>query len=943
MAGRRTTTAIAHSSPHDSSSIHPPPRPSTQHPSSLPPPPPPPPPADDSDSDSEESVEIITPDDDQSFLTTTLTNINLPKQFSAGEPHIVIEDLSLYTDSRYPEFPYHSYDYKLDYNHKYAYNARSPKKNNDSRRHDRVLELTSTPQRHLHNPSALSTARKTTQLRIRPLMALHATSTGTSTTTTTTTTTATTSKTSSTAHPTMPHHHQFESYTSPGSPPDLTNSKSSKSSSFHSSSFAETQGLRDPTHFEDITLEDLSLSPSLSMTSDVYAGDAAAFARRNANADAARKEARGSGSSFGSNRSSGGHLVGNGGMRDLTNTGSGHAVARPSFPSLKRQVNGVNVRSTDTAGLGLALPGAYGRRVQQQQQNQNQNQNNGFAGMNKRSRSTSPGGYMQPFRGPQNHQLGFGRRASDRSISLTAASSSGMLKPMGRGIGRHPTWQPGRKSVKELEDEYNDEDEDVPDDAVIWNVPLSPRPPHERSASRSPDRDARTSADSDEMAMLQRSVTAPTTNAKNSMDPTARPSLQNGSVSASVVTEGRAKSWNLALSDLSRDAQDLTAALEDFAEQTAREHEERIQKGGASPPRRTKSGFSSTTVAEVDDSMGGDRPILRSSKSIALPPVRKGEIMIDPLPISKEKEALLTRTRPSWLPPKDQKEERRHLREYQRMMAHSLESEKRRASSQQQTLALRDTTTTSLTRIWETHVLPTWPASLSEPRTRELWWRGIPPTLRGEIWSRAVGNELGLTPSSYTAALSRARTAEAHLSTLSSSERRESREWSWITAIRRDASSAFPSVKVFKKGGPLHDSLIDLLMAWSFYRPDIGYIYGLAHPFALALLTLPSPPESFIFISNLFNRPLPLSFLLPDSAAIARTHALILATLRYKFPRLHRHLADLRPELRAEEFVEPLVRTLCTWRTDVEGAARVGCWVRGVRSRSGIWAPRRSL
>lgn len=48
--------------------------------------------------------------------------------------------------------------------------------------------------------------------------------------------------------------------------------------------------------------------------------------------------------------------------------------------------------------------------------------------------------------------------------------------------------------------------------------------------------------------------------------------------------------------------------------------------------------------------------------------------MIDPLPISKEKEKVLTRTRPSWLPPKDQKEEKRHLREYKKMMAMAREA-----------------------------------------------------------------------------------------------------------------------------------------------------------------------------------------------------------------------------------------------------------------------------
>jgi hypothetical protein len=66
------------------------------------------------------------------------------------------------------------------------------------------------------------------------------------------------------------------------------------------------------------------------------------------------------------------------------------------------------------------------------------------------------------------------------------------------------------------------------------------------------------------------------------------------------------------------------------------------------------------------------------STPVELPPLRKSEMMIDPLPISKEKEKVLSRTRPSWLPPKDRKEEKKHLKEYQRLMELSLEAGKQR-------------------------------------------------------------------------------------------------------------------------------------------------------------------------------------------------------------------------------------------------------------------------
>lgn len=57
------------------------------------------------------------------------------------------------------------------------------------------------------------------------------------------------------------------------------------------------------------------------------------------------------------------------------------------------------------------------------------------------------------------------------------------------------------------------------------------------------------------------------------------------------------------------------------------------------------------------------------SKKTTLPPIRKSDPLIDPFQPSAEKQKYLSRTRPSWLPPKNPKEEKKHLKEYQRMLA----------------------------------------------------------------------------------------------------------------------------------------------------------------------------------------------------------------------------------------------------------------------------------
>ena len=112
----------------------------------------------------------------------------------------------------------------------------------------------------------------------------------------------------------------------------------------------------------------------------------------------------------------------------------------------------------------------------------------------------------------------------------------------------------------------------------------------------------------------------------------------------------------MALSELSEDAKSLTEAFENHAIIEEQKQEEAVQNGDSA----------------VRPSM--DKLSRARTSTVELPPLRMNNVMIDPLPISKEKEKVLSRTRPSWLPPKSQKEEKKHLKEYQRMMEFSLEA-----------------------------------------------------------------------------------------------------------------------------------------------------------------------------------------------------------------------------------------------------------------------------
>lgn len=650
----------------------------------------------------------------------------------------------------------------------------------------------------------------------------------------------------------------------PGSPPGLTGSKSSKSSSYHSSSLSGADGiLSDITHFEDIGLDE---------DQHLFAQNLHGMEKpiRPVVGDAPRMTT----------------------MRELTNAGS----KRP-YPRSQGLMKGHS--ATYSAGLPIPGPPKRGLRspstpslAMKAMDNRN------------RSRSPSPNG-VDPAPKPKSNP------AAPLRPSLAP------IKAMNPQV-RRGSWQPSRKSIKELEAEYNDSDEDLPDDASLWNVPLSPRPPTERttsiSASNSPKISPCTSPERssplhtyfrNSSSQPPKTAPVPMTSSPLAGNMTSPPSsprkpttLLRGASTGTMpdhfgFAATRTKSWNVALSELSEEAKSLTEAFENHAVMAEQRHEEAVQKG------------------ETSLRPGLDKLSRARTSTVELPPLRMNNVMIDPLPISKEKEKVLSRTRPSWLPPKSQKEEKKHLKEYQRMMEFSLEAERKRAAKVVDSQCAKDDSKSALLLIWEEHVLPNWNQVVREPRTRELWWRGVAPKSRAQVWQKAIGNDLALTEVTYKKALQRAKDVEAQLAKPGKEELNKQK--AWFDAIQRDVRVTFPELKIFQASGPLHVDLVDVLMAYSMYRSDVGYSHGTHLIAALLSLTLPDPSSVFLTLCNLLNRPLPLAFLTGDPSATAKAYSLTDALLSHKFPRLHSHLFDPAPAgvgLTAHEVLEPMIRTL---------------------------------
>jgi hypothetical protein len=555
----------------------------------------------------------------------------------------------------------------------------------------------------------------------------------------------------------------------PGSPPDLTGSKSSKSSSFHSSYQSDDNSiLSDVGHFEDIGLDDESRAEAeigdfaVNTSPSPYDATYASDLRA-----AAKQRKRVPMSTTNGNRV----------QRELT-----ASKTRPAYPSLRGQVRSA---TTTSEGLGL-MPMHNGTTMRRR----------GFTSpsapslhLMKRNRSSSPTLPVSP-----RHNL-----------------SVGSLKP------RRGSWQANRerKTALELEKECDDEDgDDVPDECFLENVPISPRPPQERalsrpaSASTSPERSPKeknkpvgsgTSPIPAEQGELRSSKLGITRDASMGRSP----------INHDTFPKARAKSWTAVLSELSEEAKALTEALEAHAEDEEKKSSDPKQRRSLNSAVRPNS----------------DKPRIKSAIA-ELPPLRRTDIMIDPLPISKEKEAVLSRTRPSWLPPKNPAEERRHLKEYQKMMALSVEADKKREAERQVKVTCRDDTADSLLRIWDEHVLPNWEDVMRQKRTRELWWRGIAPRSRGDVWAKAIGNQLGLSDSSYTAALRRAQALEKTIKRGSQLTADEEKKKGWLDKIDAEVKKTYPELRIFQPDGPLHGSLSDILKAYAMYRSDVGYVHG---------------------------------------------------------------------------------------------------------------------
>uniref|UniRef100_S4REN4 TBC1 domain family member 12 n=1 Tax=Petromyzon marinus TaxID=7757 RepID=S4REN4_PETMA len=155
--------------------------------------------------------------------------------------------------------------------------------------------------------------------------------------------------------------------------------------------------------------------------------------------------------------------------------------------------------------------------------------------------------------------------------------------------------------------------------------------------------------------------------------------------------------------------------------------------------------------------------------------------------------------------------------------------------------------------------------------------QGIPPSIRGKIWSLAIGNELNITPDVGCNGADRESSLEL---------------------ISLDISRTFPSLCIFQKRGPYHDILQSVLGAYTCYRPDVGYVQGMSFLAAVLLLNL-DVADAFITFANLLNKPCQMAFFRVDHPLMLKYFEAFELFFEENLPRLFSHFktSNLTPDL----------------------------------------------
>ncbi|XP_067591130.1 TBC1 domain family member 14 isoform X1 [Pseudorca crassidens] len=294
---------------------------------------------------------------------------------------------------------------------------------------------------------------------------------------------------------------------------------------------------------------------------------------------------------------------------------------------------------------------------------------------------------------------------------------------------------------------------------------------------------------------------------------------------------------------------------------------------GKVPLRENAQKESKKTQKEYEDKAG--RP--------SRPPSPKQNVRkhLDFEPLSTT--ALILEDRPANLPAKPAEEAQKHRQQYEEMVVQAKKRELKEAQRRKKQLEERCRLEESIGNAvltWNNEILPNWETMWCSRKVRDLWWQGIPPSVRGKVWSLAIGNELNITHELFDICLARAKERWRCFSTGGSEVENEDAGFSAadreasLELIKLDISRTFPNLCIFQQ------------------------VQGMSFIAAVLILNLDTA-DAFIAFSNLLNKPCQMAFFRVDHGLMLTYFAAFEVFFEENLPKLFAHFKknNLTPDI----------------------------------------------
>jgi len=222
----------------------------------------------------------------------------------------------------------------------------------------------------------------------------------------------------------------------------------------------------------------------------------------------------------------------------------------------------------------------------------------------------------------------------------------------------------------------------------------------------------------------------------------------------------------------------------------------------------------------------------------------------------------------------------------------------------------------------------------------------LPPSVRGQIWKLAIGNELMITKELFDISIGHAQqTIEtmfgspqtkvpngADGATPSNTGGRGAtfvpvqmdellgKEGTVALVSILDLPADFPARELFIPDGPMHKQMAEVLEAYVAYRPDVGYVPCMSYLVAGFLLNMEAL-DTFISLANFINKPFNLTFYITDRSQMYKYTMMADSIISTLLPKIHKHFKEINIE--PEQYLGDWFMTIFLKPLPLDVASRV--------------------